>query len=276
MPLPLADKRCPYCQQQIPVTDFRQHLADVHQVRPREEPSPPPSPPPSGSHRVLADLVADAPRVYVHEFCGASTRMPDDAIGNYLRDPYCYPEAETWCTACNAYVPYRDCRWQESGQWLDAYMRELQLAHGPPPGPGAVRRRMADTRRFRDEVYDEPAYREPRPGRRSSRGAAAARNANNQQVKIALIIFGIVMGLGLMLSLMGGRPRHTPAFNNSIFEDDDDDPFFYEDEDDAAVREFREFQESMNAARNNSFRSSNNSRNAGNTNNSANRRNRSR
>jgi len=69
------------------------------------------------------------PRVYVHDKCGTSTRVSDDIIETYLADPYFYSDGTTICAECGE-VPDKDCRWEETGQPVDEYMRQLQATKG--------------------------------------------------------------------------------------------------------------------------------------------------
>jgi hypothetical protein len=69
------------------------------------------------------------PRVYVHKACGTSTQVSDDIIENYLADPYYYSDGSTICAECGV-VPDSTCRWEETGQPVDEYMRELRARKG--------------------------------------------------------------------------------------------------------------------------------------------------
>ena len=73
-----------------------------------------------------ADVI---PRAYVHEKCGTSTRVSDDIVETYLADPYFYSDGTTICAECGE-VPDKDCRWEETGQPVDEYMRQLQAKKG--------------------------------------------------------------------------------------------------------------------------------------------------
>jgi|GEM_PF-5658021 hypothetical protein len=69
------------------------------------------------------------PRAYVHDRCGTTTRVSDDIIDKYLADPYFYSDGTTICAQCGE-VPDKDCRWVETGQSVDEYMRQLQAKKG--------------------------------------------------------------------------------------------------------------------------------------------------
>jgi hypothetical protein len=69
------------------------------------------------------------PRAYVHDKCGTTTRVSDDIIDNYLADPFFYSDGTTICAECGEVLD-KDCRWEETGQRVDEYMRQLQAQKG--------------------------------------------------------------------------------------------------------------------------------------------------
>ncbi len=75
---------------------------------------------------------ARAPRQFVHETCGAASRMPDDMVAGYLANPHRYNDW-AFCSKCDGFVPHRECHWAETGEKLDAYFGRLRAAVPPPP-----------------------------------------------------------------------------------------------------------------------------------------------
>src|SRR4029079_1952613 len=75
---------------------------------------------------------ARAPRQFVHEKCGATSRMPDDMVVGYLANPHRYNDW-AYCSKCDGFVPHRECRWVETSEPLDAYFGRLKAAVPPPP-----------------------------------------------------------------------------------------------------------------------------------------------
>lgn len=83
----------------------------------------------------MADQITDpatAPRQFVHEKCGATSRMPDDMVAGYLVNPHRY---NNWafCTKCDGFVPHHECHWVETNEKLDAYFGRLKTAVAAPP-----------------------------------------------------------------------------------------------------------------------------------------------
>jgi hypothetical protein len=75
---------------------------------------------------------ARAPRQFVHETCGATSRMPDDMVSGYLANPHRYNDW-AFCSKCDGFVPHRECHWAETGEKLDAYFGRLRAAVPAPP-----------------------------------------------------------------------------------------------------------------------------------------------
>jgi hypothetical protein len=83
----------------------------------------------------MADQLTDpalAPRQFVHEKCGATSRMPDDMVTGYLVNPHRYNDW-AYCSKCDGFVPHRECRWAETNEPLDAYFGRLKTAVPAPP-----------------------------------------------------------------------------------------------------------------------------------------------
>ena len=77
---------------------------------------------------------ATAPRQFVHEKCGAASRMPDDMVAGYLVNPHRYNDW-AYCSKCDGFVPHRECRWTETNEPLDAYFGRLKAT---VPAPAAA------------------------------------------------------------------------------------------------------------------------------------------
>ena len=70
----------------------------------------------------------DVPQVYVHSVCGGATGMPEEIIRSYLANPFLYSH-KTFCTGCNDYVHMGECTWQETGEQVLTYRRNLMKQH---------------------------------------------------------------------------------------------------------------------------------------------------
>jgi hypothetical protein len=84
---------------------------------------------------VMADDITNpalAPRQFVHEKCGATSRMPDEMVAGYLANPHRYNDW-AYCSKCDGFVPHRECRWSEMNESLDAYFGRLKAAVPAPP-----------------------------------------------------------------------------------------------------------------------------------------------
>ncbi len=81
------------------------------------------------------------PRGCLHPKCGVVTGMPEEIIRSYLVNPFLYGGG-SFCCGCNDYIPEAELFWQETGQSLADYHRELQeeylRVHGEPPPPPVV------------------------------------------------------------------------------------------------------------------------------------------
>jgi hypothetical protein len=65
--------------------------------------------------------------------------MPEEIIRSYLVNPFLYRRG-SFCCGCNTYVRFEELIWQETGQCLANYFRELQEEYlrvhaEPPPRP---------------------------------------------------------------------------------------------------------------------------------------------
>jgi hypothetical protein len=68
--------------------------------------------------------------------------MPDEIVRSYLKNPYMYMADATFCCGCGKHVPFRECKWEETGENLQDYMDELRAAN-PEMRPGPLMRLMA-------------------------------------------------------------------------------------------------------------------------------------
>ena len=78
--------------------------------------------------------------MYVHEECNGQTKMPADAVREYLENPFELGEQpETHCSECEEDVPWKECHWAETKQNLYEYiddMRAEMLIRVDDPRPG--------------------------------------------------------------------------------------------------------------------------------------------
>ena len=73
-----------------------------------------------------------APRQFVHEKCGATSRMPEHMVAGYLANPHRFNDW-AYCSKCDGFVPHRECHWAETNEKLDAYFGRLKAAVPAPP-----------------------------------------------------------------------------------------------------------------------------------------------
>jgi hypothetical protein len=121
----MARIRCPYCHKDIDEDRYRSHVKKHTKLRadgqqtdyatlPEEE-------------QEDGDLTG-VPRVYVHKKCGVATQMPEEIIRSYLKNPYMYMADATFCCGCGTHVPFRECKWTETGENLQKYTDKLRAA----------------------------------------------------------------------------------------------------------------------------------------------------
>jgi hypothetical protein len=83
----------------------------------------------------MPDAITDpatAPRQFVHEKCGATSRMPEEMVLGYLVNPHRYNDW-AFCSKCDGFVPRHECHWAETNEKLDAYFGRLKAAVPAPP-----------------------------------------------------------------------------------------------------------------------------------------------
>ena len=54
--------------------------------------------------------------------------MPEEIIRSYLKNPYMYMADATFCCGCGKHVPFRECKWTETGEDLQTYTDKLRAA----------------------------------------------------------------------------------------------------------------------------------------------------
>ena len=130
--------RCQYCHEYIDPAAYPAHEAEHRKPRPDGQQCEYATLPPE--ERETGDL-SSVPTVYVHVKCGAATGMPEEIVRTYLKNPYMYLADATFCTGCGTHVPFRDCKWTETGEDLQTYMDRLR-AEKPELRPGILRRML--------------------------------------------------------------------------------------------------------------------------------------
>jgi hypothetical protein len=117
------NKRCPFCHQDVPVAVFNAHVAEHTKLREDGQMTDHVTKAPEDQFQ--GDL-ADVPRWYRHDKCGAVTGMPEEIIRSYLADPFLYSDY-TFCTGCGNYPHQSEFHWVESGENLQSYNRRLRI-----------------------------------------------------------------------------------------------------------------------------------------------------
>lgn len=126
----MPTKRCPYCHHQIEASQFDSHLAYHQEIQDNGQQRDYVTLP--EDQRTEVDL-AGVPVVYIHEQCGTGTRMPEEIVRSYLKDPFLYGANSTFCAGCLKQVPYRECHWDETRENLQDYFDRLRMAHSYSP-----------------------------------------------------------------------------------------------------------------------------------------------
>jgi hypothetical protein len=130
--------RCPYCHKMVFRFFYPGHKAKHTALRPDGQMNEYVTLHPSGRYK---GSLRGVPRGYLHPKCGVVTGMPEEIIRSYLVNPFLYG-AGSFCCGCNEHVPEEELFWQETGQCVAEYQRELKDAylrvHGEPPPPPEV------------------------------------------------------------------------------------------------------------------------------------------
>jgi Fe-S cluster assembly iron-binding protein IscA len=114
--------RCPFCHKLVFRFWYRRHEAKHTERRPDGQMNDHITLPPTDRHD---GALAGVPRGYRHPRCGVVTAMPDDIIRSYLVNPFLY-SGGSFCCGCSDYMPYEELYWQETGQCLAEYFKQLQ------------------------------------------------------------------------------------------------------------------------------------------------------
>ena len=125
--------RCPYCHERIDKADYPAHEEAHLALRPDGQHSEYVTLP--DGEREAGDL-AGVPQVYAHRKCGVATRMPEEIVRSYLKNPYLYSADQTFCCGCGKHVPFRACVWTETGEDLQSYTDKLRAAKPEMKGQG--------------------------------------------------------------------------------------------------------------------------------------------
>lgn len=141
----MATVRCPYCHKDIDKAKYRAH--EAKHLKTLED----------GQQTDYATLPEEerrqgslkgVPRVYRHKKCRTETEMPEEIIRSYLENPYLYLADATFCCGCEKHVPFKECKWTETGQNVQQYMDELREER-PDLRPGLFKRMLvAIVKRF--------------------------------------------------------------------------------------------------------------------------------
>jgi hypothetical protein len=135
----MAQVRCPYCHEYIDQADYPAHERRHRKARSDGQQTDYATLP--EDEREAGDL-DDVPTVYVHRKCGEATQMPEEIVRSYLKNPYLYLADATFCCGCGRHVPFRECKWTETGENLQTYMDDLR-AQRPELRPGLLTRMLA-------------------------------------------------------------------------------------------------------------------------------------
>lgn len=121
----MSKVRCPYCHKYFNEAVFPAHEAKHRKARRDGQQTDYATLPEEDRDQGDLDGV---PKVYVHRKCGAATGMPEEIIRSYLKNPFMYMADSTFCTGCGKHVPFRECKWTETGEDLQSYTDKLRAA----------------------------------------------------------------------------------------------------------------------------------------------------
>jgi hypothetical protein len=114
--------RCQYCHQSIAINEFAAHCAAHLALRPDGQQNEYMTLPPEERYQASIETT---PKIYFHSVCGSHTKMPEEIIRTYLKNPFAYSD-QTYCTGCHAHVPCRELVWVETGENMQAYNDRLR------------------------------------------------------------------------------------------------------------------------------------------------------
>jgi hypothetical protein len=117
--------RCRFCHEYIDEAAYPDHEAEHLKLKADGQQSEYVTLPPEDRDPYPLEGV---PKVYRHRKCGVATRMPDEIIRSYLKDPFLYSADATFCCGCGTHVPWSECVWVETGEDLQKYMDGLRAA----------------------------------------------------------------------------------------------------------------------------------------------------
>lgn len=121
----MARRRCPFCHEMISGLQYDRHIRQHTELRADGQMNDHVTLPPDQRHGGSID---DVPSVYEHDRCGKCTRMPDDIIRSYLRNPFLYND-KTFCASCGTYYHTREFTWVETGETLYEYNQNLKAEY---------------------------------------------------------------------------------------------------------------------------------------------------
>jgi hypothetical protein len=136
--MPMGTTRCRFCHEYVDDANYAAHEAEHMKTRPDGQQSEYVTLPPE--EREQGDLTG-VPTVYVHLKCGAATGMPEEIVRSYLQNPWLYLADRTFCTGCGVHVPFRECKWVDTGEDLQTYTDRLRDAK-PELRPGLLKRML--------------------------------------------------------------------------------------------------------------------------------------
>lgn len=134
--MPMIFVRCAFCHKLVFRPFYRLHRMKHTKLRPDGQMADHITIPLDDRYHGPIDAV---PQKYRHSRCGVITVMPEGIVRSYLVNPFLY-SACSFCCGCNDYVPFEELFWDETGQSLTDYFKDLQQKylreHGKkPPKP---------------------------------------------------------------------------------------------------------------------------------------------
>jgi hypothetical protein len=114
---------CLYCHIYVDEAVYAEHEANHLKLRPDGQQTDYVTLPTDAREQ---GSLEDIPKVYIHQRCQAGTRMPEEIIRSYLKNPYLYLADRTFCTGCKRPVRYSQCVWSETGENLQSYFDRLR------------------------------------------------------------------------------------------------------------------------------------------------------
>ncbi|NEU76766.1 hypothetical protein PI95_030720 [Hassallia byssoidea VB512170] len=115
--------RCEFCHEWLDQEDYLRHHQEHLKLRPDGQQNEYVTLPPKEREQASLEGI---PCIYYHAKCDSYTRMPEEIIRSYLKNPYLYSADMSFCTGCKTHVPCLELVWTETGENMQLYNDRLR------------------------------------------------------------------------------------------------------------------------------------------------------